>query len=410
MNQPSSFDRPGALFERFASGDALFSSPTVTLLGRGVAHQCHTPDARPQTLENAARRLFDSARASGQAPLLMGMIPFDPHHGGRLFIPDELTRTPPCASDEAIDSAPLKVQATAMTAEPGLTHYRDAVARALALFDHTPLQKVVLARALRVDTAEAVETPALLRRLRAINPHGYNFALPLGDNAAPDTSLVGASPELLVRREGRRIIANPLAGSVARHDDADEDRRRAGRLGASDKDRREHALVVDAIVTALRPLCRELQVPAGPEVIATDRLWHLSTRLEGELADPDMSSLALAAALHPTPAVCGAPWREALDAIRRLEGFSRDGFAGLVGWCDENGDGEWAIAIRCAEVAPRHLRLFAGAGVLPGSTPEGELAETTAKMRTMLDALGLKEPPEERAPGATSATEDEPLP
>ncbi|WP_456269321.1 isochorismate synthase [Kushneria sp. AK178] len=374
------------LLEGLEPNDAFFSSPATTLLGRGVAHQRQTRDARAQTLDDTARELFSTARAQGHMdPVIMGLIPFDHADSARLVVPAELLRAAPDTSSRPPDSAPLETPARSITPEPAPEHYCRAVESALQQFDTTALNKVVLARSLRVQTQAPVDARALLKRLLSINPQGYNFALPTGE----DRSLVGASPELLIRREGHRVIANPLAGSIPRHDNACEDQRRAEGLRVSDKDRREHALVVEAIVAALRPLCRTLDVPDGPEVIATDRMWHLSTTLEGELADPSLTSLGVAAALHPTPAVCGAPWQDAHQAIKTLEGFERGYFTGLVGWCDETGDGEWAIAIRCAELAPDHVRVFAGAGVVPGSIPRSELEETAAKMRTMLGAMGL---------------------
>ncbi|ART64602.1 hypothetical protein B9H00_05620 [Kushneria marisflavi] len=377
---------PHGLLEGLKPGDAFFSSPVTTLLGRGAAHECQTADARPQTLDDAARALFDTAKQQGHPdPIIMGLIPFDHADSARLFIPEELLREAPGTFEQYPPGVPLETPTRTITPEPAPGHYRQAVERALTLFDTTALDKVVLARSLRARIEAPVDAQALLKRLVSINPQGYNFALPTGERE----SLVGASPELLIRREGHRVIANPLAGSIARHRDPAEDQRRAESLRVSEKDLREHALVVEAIVAALRPLCHTLEVPEGPEVIATDRMWHLSTTLEGELADPGMTSLAVAAALHPTPAVCGAPWQDAHQAIKALEGFERGYFTGLVGWCDATGDGEWAITIRCAELAPDHVRVFAGAGVVPGSSPQGELEETAAKMRTMLDAMGL---------------------
>lgn len=120
-------------------------------------------------------------------------------------------------------------------------------------------------------------------------------------------------------------------------------------------------------------------------------MWHLSTEVRGELADPSTSSVALAASLHPTPAVCGSPTDRAREAIREIEPFDRHFYTGMVGWCNDSGDGEWVVTIRCAEVGERFLRLYAGAGIVAGSKPEAELAETSAKFRTMLQALGLHE-------------------
>jgi isochorismate synthase len=118
-------------------------------------------------------------------------------------------------------------------------------------------------------------------------------------------------------------------------------------------------------------------------------MWHLSTEIHGELLNRDISSLEVAFALHPTPAICGTPVLTAREAIGSQEPFDRGLFTGMVGWCDSEGDGEWAVTIRCAEVEGNELRLFAGAGIVAGSTPEAELAETSAKFRTMLLAMGL---------------------
>lgn len=147
--------------------------------------------------------------------------------------------------------------------------------------------------------------------------------------------------------------------------------------------------MVDDIVRILRPFCRTLTVPPGPELVHTRAMWHLATRIEGELADPATTSLDLACALHPTPAVGGTPTDLAREVIAELEPFDRNCFAGMVGWTDVAGDGEWVLALRSAEVCGDRLRLFAGAGIVAGSVPDAEVAETAAKFRTMLDALGV---------------------
>uniref|UniRef100_UPI0015F1001F isochorismate synthase n=1 Tax=Pseudonocardia pini TaxID=2758030 RepID=UPI0015F1001F len=162
-------------------------------------------------------------------------------------------------------------------------------------------------------------------------------------------------------------------------------------LLASDKDRREHALVAGQVADVLGRFCADLEVPAGPEVIGTPTMWHLSSRITGRLVDPGVSSLELAEALHPTPAVCGVPEDPARAAIADLEADDRGYFTGLVGWTDPRGDGEWVITIRSAEVSGETVRLFAGAGIVEGSEPAAELAETGAKFRTMLRALGVDE-------------------
>ena len=161
--------------------------------------------------------------------------------------------------------------------------------------------------------------------------------------------------------------------------------RRADQLMASDKDRREHAFVVDAIVEALAPFCRTITTPE-PELMATPAVWHLATRITALLTDTDTTSVDLVAALHPTPAVGGSPRAAAIRVIDEVEGLDRGCYAGAVGWQDVHGDGEWVVAVRCAEVSGRGLRIFAGAGIVAGSDPDLEVAETAAKMRTVLDS------------------------
>jgi isochorismate synthase len=273
--------------------------------------------------------------------------------------------------------------------EPG--RYVRGVRDALAELASGALRKVVLARAL--DVHATIDVPVTLRELVRGDPDAYAFALALPPAAGGGArTLLGASPELLVSRRGNDVVAHPLAGSAPRSAYAAEDARRATALLASAKDRREHAFVVVAVREALRPLCGALTVPRQPALVRTGAMWHLGTRIAGRLADPSLTSLAVAEALHPTPAVCGTPVAAALAAIRRIEPFERGFYGGAVGWCDLHGDGEWVVAIRCAEVGEDALRLYAGAGIVPGSDPEAELAETAAKSRTLLRAMGLEDP------------------
>jgi isochorismate synthase len=160
-------------------------------------------------------------------------------------------------------------------------------------------------------------------------------------------------------------------------------------LAASAKDQREHAFVVDAMATALAPLCSDLDVPATPGLTQTPNMWHLGTRIVGSVREPATTALDLAVALHPTPAVCGTPTADAREFILTNEG-DRGFYAGAVGWCDSAGDGEWMVGIRCAELSAdgRTIRASAGGGIVSDSDPQLELAETSAKLRTILSALG----------------------
>ncbi len=386
-----------ALVDAYRPGDSFLAFPSGTLLGQGVAV---APGALPaadqvppgQRLRaQAAALLAEAAQAGVADPVLMGVVPFDTRAAARWQVPQRILR----AASPAAAPPPMPPVAAAEVVTrqevPAREAYEDAVSTLLRQFAPGALDKVVLARALDLTLREAPDAGVLLRRLVAANPRGYTYAIGLGTSGAGQAEpvFIGASPELLVRREGTRVVATPLAGSAARRADAHADAQACRDLAASAKDAREHALVVQAVAAALQPLCRTLDVPARPTVVATDALWHLSTTLSGELADPATTSLDLALALHPTPAVCGWPTDAAFAAIQALEPFDRGPFAGFVGWCDATGDGEWSVALRCARWHGRELRLFAGAGIVPGSAALAEGAETGTKFRTLLSALGL---------------------
>lgn len=240
------------------------------------------------------------------------------------------------------------------------------------------LRKVVLAREVTVVANQVIPVATVLARLRALYPACRVFSV---------DGFVGASPEMLVTRHGTEVVAHPLAGTVARSGDPDTDATLAGLLLASHKEREEHALVVEAVADALRRHCDSLEVPAEPSVVPFRNVSHLGTRIEGRLRRPAASALALAAALHPTPAVAGTPTDEALAYIAEVEKLDRGRYAGPVGWVDAQGDGEFAVGIRSAEIEGNRARLFAGVGLVAESDPEAELLETQLKLQALLAAL-----------------------
>jgi isochorismate synthase len=259
----------------------------------------------------------------------------------------------------------------------------DAVRAAVHRIADGGLSKVVLARTVGVAAGRPLDPRALVARLRAVDPDSYTFAVPAGS----DSSLVGATPELLVRTRGGIVESRPLAGSAPRGGDRESDRASAQALLESEKDRQEHRLVVDAIAEVLGEMCEELVWDPEPVLHETANVWHLATGLRGILRDPAPSALDIVAELHPTPAVGGTPRAEALALIGELEPFDRGAYAGAIGWLDSNGDGEWAIALRCAELEGEHATLYAGAGIVADSVAERELDETERKFRAFLDAL-----------------------
>jgi isochorismate synthase len=273
-------------------------------------------------------------------------------------------------------------RAAALTAVPSPAFYEGAVAEASRRVHAGELRKVVLARTIEVEAERELDPRRLAHRLRAVDPHAYTFIAPAGDGV-----LVGASPELLVSRHGVEVRANPLAGSAPRSGDPALDRDNAERLAASAKDREEHVVVVEAVAAVLQPLCETLSWDHEPVLQETPNIWHLSTRFRGRLREPAPTALDLALALHPTPAVGGDPRDAALATLAQLEGFDRGSYAGPVGWVDARGNGEWAIALRCALLRGDRATLYAGAGIVGASDPASELAETERKFGAFLDAL-----------------------
>lgn len=274
---------------------------------------------------------------------------------------------------------------------PTAEAYADMVRVVLEKIAEGTVRKVVIGRCLDVTSDPPLEPAEIIDRLLVTRPGRYVFSVPLTESLDEGPLLVGASPELLVSREGDRISCTPLAGSVPRSPDPEEDARRAKALEASAKDLAEHAFVVDAIVHALKDVCVDVEPPAAPSLLATDTVWHLASPITARLEDPASgpSALRLAQMLHPTPAVGGVPAEAAAAAIADLEGNLRDYFAGCVGWVDRTGDGVFAITIRAAVIDGAQMRLFAGAGIVAGSDPDSEVRETGAKLETMTRVAGL---------------------
>ncbi|MFF5078181.1 isochorismate synthase [Actinoplanes sp. NPDC000266] len=364
---------------------SLFASPSGTLLAEGT-YFAVPPSGRRDGLADLAHRVdavLGVAEAAGhEVRAVVGAVPFAPDAPAHLVVPARLRRGgPPVAA--AAGEATVQVKEIRAVPDPG--RYTAAVAEAVRQINAGRYTKVVLARSLRAD-APGFDPAPVVRALAGRDPGGYTFGVDLGGGR----TLFGASPELLVSRRGTLVTANPLAGSAARSGDPAEDARRAEALLRSEKDRHEHAVVASAVADGLRPYCSHLTVPSEPSLVRTATMWHLSTLITGTVADPAASALRLATALHPTPAVCGTPTAAARAAISELEPFDRGFYTGMVGWVDASGDGEWAVTIRCATADEDGLDLFAGAGVVAGSEPAAELAETTAKLGTMVAALGLE--------------------
>jgi menaquinone-specific isochorismate synthase len=253
----------------------------------------------------------------------------------------------------------------------------DAVARAVKQIEDGTVDKVVLARDHAVWSHHRLDPRWLAGRLARRFPDCFTFLV---------ESLIGATPELLLRRTGRDVLSVSLAGSAPRGADPEQDAAAGAALLASDKDQREHAFAARSVAAALTPVCATSTVSPEPFLLRLDNVQHLATEVAGTLA-ADHGVLALVDRLHPTAAVGGTPRDRAVDLIRGLEGMDRGRYAGPVGWVAADGDGEFGIALRCAELSGARARLFAGAGVVAGSLPEDELEETRVKLRAMQGAL-----------------------
>ncbi|SOC49173.1 isochorismate synthase [Blastococcus aggregatus] len=332
----------------------------------------------------------DDLAVAGSGPVLFGSIAFDPVAATSVFVVPEVVvgrrdgvgwiTTVGAAPAELPLPAPLDGGAPRLRYADGALDpatWCAAVDAAVARIDAGDLEKVVLARDLLVSAEPALDPRRLLRRLGARFPDCWTFAV---------DGLLGATPELLLRRTGRQLSSRVLAGTAARGAGAEDDRLAAALLGST-KDRAEHTLAVDSLVRALEPYCSRLTAPAEPELLTLANVRHLATDVVGTQRGT-AGLLELVGAVHPTAAVCGTPTPDAAALIRELEGMDRGRYAGPVGWMDARGDGEFGLALRCAELTPDGgARLFAGCGIVAGSEPAAELAETQAKFAAFQNAL-----------------------
>ena len=254
--------------------------------------------------------------------------------------------------------------------------YRKAACTAIARMQAGELAKVVLAHDLLATVDTPVDPRFLLAGLTKKYPSCWTFAI---------DGLVGATPELLLKRQGLSVFSRVLAGTIWPHSGANTDEL-SSELLRSKKDLDEHAFAVDSLAEALRPFCAALSVSPRPQVIHLPNVLHLATKITGKLAYP-VSLLRLAEALHPTAAVGGTPRAKALKTIAELEGMDRGRYAGPVGWIDADGNGELGIALRCGQVTGNAVRMFAGSGLVSASNPDVEAAEIAAKMAPIRDAL-----------------------
>ena len=398
---------PGNLLERIPQPDVVaWVHHGAGLAGWGDAVRVTLPagEDRFTAGEKWLRSVFDAAsvddkvRVRGSGPVAFGTFTFDASSDGSVLIVPRAVLgrdgrgqawlTTVTEPGEAATGWPLPV--TAEPAEPTSLSWQEgslpgprweqAVAEAVAAIKAGGLRKAVLARDVFGTADEPIDARVLLRRLAGRYPDCFTFAC---------DGMIGATPELLVSRDGHQVSALVLGGTLPRGANQAEDDALGAELLASAKNHEEHAYAVDSIREALQPLCETLEVEARPALLKFPNLQHLGTRVRGTLAGGGTlkSALALAAAAHPPAAVCGTPTGVALELIRELEHMDRERYAGPVGWIDAEGNGEWGIAIRCAQLSGRTARLFAGCGIVAASQPAAELAETLVKLQPMRGAL-----------------------
>ena len=374
----------------------------IVTLGEVARFETDYPDAADVWWNEVASYIDHDSElpgAFGTGPLAVGSFTFDPDDSeerSRLIVPEVIigrragqfwmTRigVDRISSELPPNGEPL-VRPEGLRLEPGTmpeAQWITLVRTVIELIHRGEVRKVVLARDLRAVADEELDARFILNRLIRSYPMTWAYLV---------DGLVGATPELLIRRQGGLATSRVLAGTVSLDPEHTDSVHKAAELARSQKDVAEHEFAVESVARALEPFCAAMNVPEAPSVLPLPNVLHLATDVTGH-CDPDTSALALAAALHPSAAVCGTPTFAAREVISELEVMDRGRYAGPVGWVDARGDGEWALALRGGQVLEhdkRQVQLFAGCGIVADSVAEDELAETNAKFVPMLQALDL---------------------
>ncbi len=376
----------------FAGGEGLlFARDGAGLAGRGMALRVGRDEA-PAALAAIVRD--DEVGRPGTGAVAFGSLPFLPGAPATLVVPSIVvgratdgtrwvTTIGPDGEQAEPDLTPADPPVPAgggFTLRPSLPphEWMDIVAEGVARIRTGALGKVVLAREVVVDADQPIDRHAVLTRLRASFGSSHLFAV---------DGFVGASPELLVSRQDHQVRSHPLAGTAPRTGDPTADARLAAGLLASAKDQGEHRITIAMVHDTLLPWCSWLDWEAEPSIVTVANVQHLGSMVEGRLSSPPPNVLTLVDALQPTPALGGHPRDTAVALITEIERLDRGPYGGAVGWVDADGNGEWAVAIRCARIDGNRARLYAGNGIVADSDPTLELAETQAKFQAMLSAL-----------------------
>jgi menaquinone-specific isochorismate synthase len=376
----------------------LFERSRIGLAGHGVTRTVAVADADEAL---AAIEVDDEVRVPGSGAVAFAALPFRRDDRAPVVIPEVVwgraeDGTRWVTTIGRADAAPVEPVELCTPSRPSAgmppsritvasvrpaDWWQDLVAEAttaMASAGPDGLQKVVLAREVTAEADQPFDRGAVLARLRAAYPGCFLFHV---------DGFLGASPELLVGRTGDVVRAQPMAGTAPRGGDPATDARLGAALLASPTYRHEHQITIDMVHDTLLRWCSYLDYEAEPSVVGVANVQHLATLVEGRLSQPAPSILELVAALHPTPAVNGWPRALATEWIAEHEGFDRGRYAGAVGWVDAQGNGTFAVSIRCADVHGTTARMCAGNGIVADSDPATELAETQAKLQAILGAL-----------------------
>jgi menaquinone-specific isochorismate synthase len=339
-------------------------------------------------------KIQNNVHGSGTGPILFSSFSFDANQSSVLVIPEIIigqkngkswitwigdTKQP---NLEKIATAPISGEITWQAGSISEQTWQSQVSSAISAIKSNVLEKVVLARDITATSKSEISVRDLLQRLEIEYPSTWIFLV---------DGLIGATPELLVRLSKSLVTSRVLAGTIRKTGNEDRDLTLAASLAKSSKDLEEHEYAVRSVADALAPFCSSTNVPEAPFVLHLSNVMHLATDVTGVLNDSAKQSdiFTLIAQLHPSAAVCGTPATEAKKLINELEQMNRERYAGPVGWIDANNDGEIAIALRCGQLSDdrKTIRLFAGCGIVAGSDPANEFAESQAKLMPMRTAL-----------------------
>lgn len=343
-----------------------------------------------QQLEKLA--ISDSVHASGTGPILFTSFSFDPDEDSILVIPSVVVgmRNGSSWITWIGDQAQPKLSENTQNLEDAEYNWGDGslspaewqirVSKAITKIEGSDLDKVVLARDLKINSHRTIDPRKILRNLSADYPSTWIFAV---------DGLIGATPELLLRLSRGMVTSRVLAGTISKTGDDEKDLALAASLARSSKDLEEHSYAVQSVADALDTFCTSTNVPESPFVLHLANVMHLATDVTGALVESKKSvdAFTILEKLHPSAAVCGTPTEVAARLIKEIEGMSRGRYAGPVGWLDARGDGELGIALRCGQITDNEIRIFAGCGIVAGSSPEKELSESNAKFAPMRNAL-----------------------